>query len=331
LAKVGSSALDAQKTLFECLDINCTVQRIEARYRNSGRGRRRYPVRAMLLALMLMYLLQIPSITMLSTTLARHGEYAELCGFNGRTPDRTTFSKFITRAEPQTVEGVFRELRSQALKMGLYGRGNVKVAVDSTFIHAYSRRKRKAGVSDRGARVGKVERTTYALGWRAHTVATEARLPLAYTVRAANVNDKVPAPKLLENAVKQLKRASIGTLIADAQYYWEEFFNMLKELNIKPVIPAPPQIKKPIIHLKVRNGFIVEGDQELVKLYHMRMMVEQVFKHGKKRLNLDNLRWRGAAKVRMHVALCYSVILAIAITAHKTGKPELAHSIKTFQ
>ena len=74
MAKGGSSALDAQKTLFECLDINCTVRRVEARYRNSGRGRRRYPVRAMLLALM--YLLQIPSITMLSTTLARHGEYA---------------------------------------------------------------------------------------------------------------------------------------------------------------------------------------------------------------------------------------------------------------
>jgi hypothetical protein len=228
--------------------------------------------------------------------------YAELCGFSGGTLDRTAFSKFIARAELQTVEGVFNELRSQALKMGLYGRGKVKVAVDSTFIHAYSRRKRKAGVSDCGARVGKVERTTYALGWRAHTVATEARLPLAYTVRAANVNDKVPAPKLLEKAVKQLKRAAVGTLIADAQYYWEGFFNMLKELNIKPVIPAPPQIKKPIIHLKVRNSFIVEGDQELVKLYHMRMMVEQVFKHGKKRLNLDNLRWRGAAKVRMHVA-----------------------------
>ena len=47
-------------------------------------------------------------------------------------------------------------------------------------------------------------------------MATEARLPLAYTVRAANVNDKVPAPKLLENAVKQLKRAVVGTLIADA-------------------------------------------------------------------------------------------------------------------
>ena len=61
------------------------------------------------------------------------------------------------------------------------------------------------------------------------------------------------------------------------------------------------------------------------------LQVKQVFKHGKERLNLDNLRWRGAAKVRMHVALCYSAILAAAITAHKMGRPELTHSIKAFQ
>jgi len=70
-----------------------------------------------------MYLLQIPSVSMLSIQLCRHREYALLCGFNGKTPDRTTFSKFIARAGPGTIEGVFRELRSQALKMGLYGRG----------------------------------------------------------------------------------------------------------------------------------------------------------------------------------------------------------------
>jgi hypothetical protein len=33
------------------------------------------------------------------------------------------------------------------------------------------------------------------------------------------------------------------------------------------------------------------------------------------------------AKVRMHVALCYSVILAVAIAAHRMGRPELAHSV----
>ena len=130
-------------------------ERIEARYSSSGRGRPRYPVRAMLLALMLMYLLQMPSVTMLATQLDRHPEYRELCGFSGRSPDRTTFSKFITRAKPKTIEGVFRELRKRALKLGLYGQGGIDTAMDSFFIHSRSRRKRKAGVSDRGARVGR--------------------------------------------------------------------------------------------------------------------------------------------------------------------------------
>lgn len=54
------------------------------------------------------------------------------------------------------------------------------------------------------------------------------------------------------------------------------------------------------------------------------------FKAGKLELAMDNLRWRGEAKVRMHVAMCYTCIYAVAITAHKIGKPELTNSIKTF-
>jgi hypothetical protein len=61
------------------------------------------------------------------------------------------------------------------------------------------------------------------------------------------------------------------------------------------------------------------------------MMVEHVFKSRKNQLNLDNLRRRDAAKVRMHVTLCCAVILATAITAHKMQRPELAHTIKAFQ
>jgi hypothetical protein len=85
-----------------------------------------------------------------------------------------------------------------------------------------------------------------------------------------------------------------------------------------------------MINLMVRRGFVVEGGKGLVKL-HKHMMVEQTFRAGKKQLNLDNLRWRGATKVRMHIALCYSSILAAAITARKMGKPRIAHSIKAFQ
>ena len=57
------------------------------------------------------------------------------------------------------------------------------------------------------------------------------------------MNDKVPAPKLLIEAVRLLHRAGlyIKTLIADAQYYWTEFFKLLRWLRIKPVIPACPR------------------------------------------------------------------------------------------
>jgi transposase len=230
----GAPTLDAQESLFQSLDISHTVKRIEAKYSSSGRGRPRYPVRAMLLSLMLMHLLQIPTVAMLATQLGRHQEYRELCGFNGSgaAQDRSTFSKFITRAEPRTVEGVFRELRRQALAMSLYSRGRrVLGAVDSTFIHAYSRRKRRAGVSDRGARVGKVERTTYALGWRVHTVATEERLPLTYIVRSANVNDRVPAPRLVGRAVTLLGETGLAmrVLLADPQYYCGRVLQPLME------------------------------------------------------------------------------------------------------
>ena len=87
--------------------------------------------------------------------------------------------------------------------------------------------------------------------WFLYARATQERLPLTYVVRQANVNDKVPAPKLLIEAVRLLHRAglSIRLLIADAQYYWREFFKLSRWLGIKPVIPAPPQIKLSLIHI----------------------------------------------------------------------------------
>jgi hypothetical protein len=60
------------------------------------------------------------------------------------------------------------------------------------------------------------------------------------------------------------------------------------------------------------------------------MTVERNFKAGKLELMMENLRWRGAAKVRMHVAICFACIYAVAIIAHKNGRPELANSITAF-
>lgn len=54
------------------------------------------------------------------------------------------------------------------------------------------------------------------------------------------------------------------------------------------------------------------------------------FQGGKAELMMENLRWIGVAKVRMHVAVYYVCILAVAITARKIGRPGLANSISTF-
>jgi len=54
------------------------------------------------------------------------------------------------------------------------------------------------------------------------------------------------------------------------------------------------------------------------------------FKAAKLELMMENLRWRGAAKVRMHVAVRFACMHAATILAHKTGRPELANSHRSL-
>ena len=325
--------IDTLKMLFSMLDINQTVCLVEARYINSGLGRPRYPVRSMLLALMFMRFEAVPSVRKLCRRLKRRSYARDICEFKDRTPDHTTVSKFITRAEPKNIENLFKELRDQAFNLGIIDPEEaVKVSVDSTFMKAYSRRGRKGGVSDRGARVGKTERRSYELGWRAHTAASMSALPLTYIVRAANVNDKEVVKPLLKQASRLIKRCGkrISQVIADRQYYSAHVFTAIRELRAEPVIPHPLKVKDQLINLWVTKRFRVRGDPTLVSLYKLRMTVERGFKSGKLELMMENLRWRGIAKVRMHVAICFTCMYAVAITAHKIGRPELANSVAAF-
>jgi transposase len=326
--------LDTLKLLFSKTNISLTTAQVEARYANSGKGRPRYPVRSMLLALLFMRFEAVPSLRKLCRKLQRRSYAREICGFTGdRAPKHNTFSLFISRAGPETIEGMFMELRDQAFTMGIVDSDEeVKVSLDSTFMKAYSRRGRKGGTSDRGARVGKTDRRNYELGWRAHTAASMSALPLTYVVRAANVNDKDVVEPLLKQAPRLLKRRGkrISHVIADRQYYSAEVFAAVRKLDAEPVIPHPNSVKEPLIDLWLTKRFKVKGDPRLVSLYRLRMAVERSFKAGKLELTMQNLRWRGVAKVRMHVAICFACIYAVAITAHKVGAPELANSIAAF-
>jgi transposase len=320
--------------LFSQTDISVTVKQVEAKYANSGKGRPRYPVRSMLLALLFMRFEAIPSLRKLCRRLEKRRYAREICEFTGnKAPKHNTFSLFITRASPDTIEGLFTELRDQAFKIGIVDRDEaVKVSLDSTFMKAYSRRGRKGGLSDRGARVGKTDRRNYELGWRAHTVASMSALPINYVVRAANVNDKDVVEPLLKQTPRLLRGFGkcISHVIADRQYYSAEVFAAVKKLYAEPVIPFPPRVKDPMIDLWLTKRFKVRGDRRLVGLYRLRMAVERSFKAGKLELMMEKLCWRGVAKVRMHVAICFACMYAVAITAHKIGRPELANSIAAF-
>jgi hypothetical protein len=157
-------------------------------------------------------------------------------------------------------------------------------------------------------------------------------LPIAYIVRAANVNDKDVVEPLLKQASRLITHCGkrISHVIADRQYYSAHVFTAIRELRAEPVIPYPLNVKDRLINLWVTKRFKVRGDPRLVNLYKLRMTVERGFKAGKLELMMENLCWRGIAKARMHVAICFTCIYAVAITAHKIGRPELANSIATF-
>jgi hypothetical protein len=157
-------------------------------------------------------------------------------------------------------------------------------------------------------------------------------LPLTCVVRAANVNDKDAVDPLLKQAPRLLMRFGkrISHAIADRQYYSADVFAAVRKLEAEPVIPHPSNVKDPLIDLWLTKRFRVKGDSRLVSLYRLRMSVERSFRVGKMELMMENLRWRGVAKVRMHVAICFACIYAVAITAHKIGRLELANSIAAF-
>jgi hypothetical protein len=288
----------------------------------------------MLLALMFMRFEAIPSLRKLCRRLEKRRYAREICEFTGdKAPKHNTFSLFISRAGPDRIEGLFSELRDQAFKMGIMDpEASVKVSLDSTFMKAYSRRGRKGGIGDRGARVGKTERRNYEVGWRVHMVASMSALPLTYVVRAANVNDKDLVEPLLKQAPRLLMRFGkrVSHVIADRQYYSADVFAAARKLGAEPVIPHPSNVKDPLIDLWVTKRFKVRGDPRLVSLYKLRMTVERSFKAAKLELMMENLRWRGVAKVRMHVGICFACMYAVAILAHRIGRPELANSIAAF-
>jgi transposase len=315
------------KRVLDSVDSKNLRRLLRGFYPRRGPGRKPYNPLSMLKAQLLKHLLRIPSDRRLALCLKHDWRAARACRFRKRTPSHGLFTQFRHRLGEESYLEIFKGLLRRLFESGVI-LGSV-IAVDSTYINAYSQRSRdnKTGRSDPEARVGRGRRG-FILGYRVHTACcADSEMPLAFQVAPCNENDKAYFKPLLE----QVHRLGVGfnVVLADAQYSSRKARDAVRTYDAEPVIPVRKD-SKVIDALRVGRDFVVRGTSRLVELFKKRWSIERLFSRAKEWLLLGNLKVRGLKQVSIHACLSFTAMLAVAFTAIKHRQPGLIRSIKHF-
>jgi len=239
----------------------------------------------------------------------------------------STLSRFRKRIGPEAFQHIMTHAVKQLDRIGVLDARTV--ALDATFIEAYSRRDPKnsrrglsdieAGLRKRGGNV--------TLGYGVHLAAdVKSEMPLAVIVEPANVNEKKAAPTLLKKTVKRRRKRKVRHVVAGSQYSSHAVREEVKRLDAKPIIPYPKNQVKGKKVLRVDRRFRSHGPVRLRHLYRKRSAVERVVSRLKTHFGLRQLRTRGLRNTLTHVLLCIIALLANALSAIKQG---LGHKIRS--
>lgn len=85
------------------------------------RGRPRYARIAMLAAVLVLYLKGMGSYRDLSHFLAKKWSMARKCSFHDRTPDQSSFSRFLSSPDDRMLESINRILVEELRRAGVMG------------------------------------------------------------------------------------------------------------------------------------------------------------------------------------------------------------------
>ncbi|MGD0646014.1 MAG: transposase [Candidatus Bathyarchaeia archaeon] len=221
---------------------------------------------------------------------------------------------------------------NQAVEM-LVKNGRIKgeaLALDSTFIKAYSRRNldNRTGYSDPEPPIRRAVKAKD-LGYSLHlAVDLKSELPIAMIVVSANENEKKHSIALFRKASKYVKP---GKLLADAQYSAPNLRENALSHGALPVIPYPRNQCKGVKGiLRVDRKFRSHGPQKFRRAYRKRVVVERVFSRLKNLASLSQHNLRGLAKVTFHSQLCIIIMLLTAQVAISTHKLSKSKSIRYF-
>jgi transposase len=298
-------------------------------YHRCGPGRPPRNPLGILKVLIVRRLKGIPSDRELYRRLWNDPELKRLCDIEEyeKPYHPSQLTRFRQRIGPKKLEEIMNNILVKLKDAGII-KGKI-IACDTTFIKAYSKRDPKddsRGYSDPDARVGRAGKT-YQLGYKLHlAVDAESELPLAVIAAPANQNEKKHALKLLEKTIKASK-SKIKAFIADSQYSSIKFRKKIYSHKIIPVIPYPANQKpKEKEYLTVDKKFRAHGPRKLKNLYKHRASVERTISRLKQHLNLENHKLRGLKNIAIHILLCITTMLLIALATFKQNKPEKIRS-----
>jgi len=315
--------------LLDSLDLGFVQRLLESCYHQKGAGRPPRNPLGLFKAHLAKRFLRISSLRELERRLSIDERLRAICSIAREEPayGRTVLSRFNQRLGARRL----RRIVDKQVKK-LIHRHIIKtrtVALDATFIKAYSRRSmdNRTGFSDPEARVGRAYRT-YGLGYKLHmSVDTGSGAPLSFLVAPANTNEKRLSIPLLKRTVKVTER-SIRQLAADSQYSSNDLRETAERYGIETAIPYPAN-QNPHKHqvLRVTKDFKTHGPKRLKHIYRKRSIIELVFAWLKEHLNLNNHKTRGLERVTIHVSYCILCLLYTIEASHTTNQPAKSRSI----
>jgi len=313
--------------LFEALDLAFVEQVLERSYGRKRTGRHPRSLLGQFKTELLKRVARIEGYDELHSLLQNEEDLRLLCDIKeGEKPYHPSIlSRFRKRIGPETFQLIMAHCVKQLDRMNMLDARTV--ALDATFIKAYSRRDpedTRRGFSDVEARLRKQGRNV-TLGYGVHLAVDVVKgFVVGFVVAPANRNEKHVFPRLLMQLIVAGFR--IKTLIADSQYSSEAFRDEVRHLDVEPVIPYPRNQMKGKKVLRVDRKFRSHGPAKLKRLYRRRSAVERVASRLKHYFGLKHLRTRGLRNALTHTLLCILAMLITALSSILHGHTDLIRS-----
>lgn len=230
---------DRLPLFFETLDLRPYVKEMK---KSSPQGARGYSREAILRAFLAAPMEEISTLTRLHQRLQTDLGFRYQCGFrlDQGIPSISTLSRVFQQITARGLaEKLFADLVEECREEGILD--GKHVAIDSTAVDAYEKKKPKSNLSKKNATWGSKfdshgNKITW-FGYKVHlAVDTKSELPIALEVTPAHVNDGDLGPALMEKAARSVPD-TFRYVMMDGGYDQVKNYETAYDLGAQAIIP----------------------------------------------------------------------------------------------